>query len=220
MKLIGPYSLVSCNYFEVEKDSRLLLLSFQLFKRNLQKFYGIFMTETTKQYDSVIHTCRTLFINKMKDYGSAWRILRLPSLTDQIFIKAQRIRSLQQNDERKVDEGEASEFIGIINYSIMALIQLEKGVVEQPDLSLEEAIQLYDAQVAITKQLMLDKNHDYGEAWRDMRVSSLTDLILQKLLRVKQIEDNQGKTLVSEGIDANYQDMINYSVFALIHLNA
>ena len=134
------------------------------------------MPDTVKQYDAVIETCRTLFINKMKDYGSAWRILRLPSLTDQIFIKAQRIRSLQQNAERKVDEGEASEFIGIINYSVMALIQLEKGVVEQPDLSLEEAIKLYDEKVTITKELMLDKNHDYGEAWRDMRVSSLTDL--------------------------------------------
>jgi hypothetical protein len=176
------------------------------------------MPNTSEQYNSVIETCRTLFRNKMKDYGSAWRILRLPSLTDQIFIKAQRIRSLQQNSERRVDEGEVSEFIGIINYSVMALIQLEKGVVEQPDLSPEDATQLYDEQIAITKQLMLDKNHDYGEAWRDMRVSSLTDLIIQKLLRVKQIEDNQGKTLVSEGIDANYQDMVNYSVFALIHL--
>ena len=176
------------------------------------------MQDTSKQYDAVIEKCRSLFINKMKDYGSAWRILRLPSLTDQIFIKAQRIRSLQQNSVRKVDEGEVSEFIGIINYCIMALIQLEKGVVEQPDMSLEEATQQYDEKVAITKQLMMDKNHDYGEAWRDMRVSSLTDLILQKLLRVKQIEDNSGKTLVSEGIDANYQDMINYSVFALIHI--
>jgi len=176
------------------------------------------MPKTSEQYNSVIETCRTLFINKMKDYGSAWRILRLPSLTDQIFIKAQRIRGLQQNAERKVDEGEMSEFIGIINYSVMALIQLERGVVEQPDLSLEVATQLYDEKVAVTKQLMMDKNHDYGEAWRDMRVSSLTDLILQKLLRVKQIEDNKGKTLVSEGIDANYQDMINYAVFAMIHL--
>ena len=176
------------------------------------------MQNTSKQYDAVISICRDLFINKMKDYGSAWRILRLPSLTDQIFIKAQRIRSLQENDVRKVDEGERSEFIGIINYCVMALVQLDKGVVEQPDLSVEEATKLYDEKVAITKQLMLDKNHDYGEAWRDMRVSSLTDLILQKLLRVKQIEDNSGKTLVSEGIDANYQDMINYAIFALIHL--
>ena len=177
------------------------------------------MQNTSKQYDAVIDTCKSLFIKKMSDYGSAWRILRLPSLTDQIFIKAQRIRSLQQNDVRKVDEGEASEFIGIINYCIMALIQLEKGVVEQPDMSTEEATKLYEEKVAITKQLMEDKNHDYGEAWRDMRVSSLTDLILQKLLRVKTIENNAGKTLVSEGIDANYQDMINYAIFAMIHLN-
>ena len=177
------------------------------------------MQKTSKEYDEVVKICRTLFVNKMKDYGSAWRILRLPSLTDQIFIKAQRIRSLQQNDVRKVNEGEASEFIGIINYSIMALIQLEKGVVEQPDLSLDESVELYDKHITITKSLMEAKNHDYGEAWRDMRISSLTDLILQKLLRVKQIEDNKGKTLVSEGIDANYQDMINYSIFALILLD-
>ena len=176
------------------------------------------MQQTSKQYDAVIEKCRSLYSNKLKDYGCAWRILRLPSLTDQIFIKAQRIRQLQENITRKVEEGEVSEFMGIINYSVMALIQLEKGVAEQPDLSAEEAIKLYDKHVAITKSLMEDKNHDYGEAWRDMRVSSLTDLILQKLLRVKQIEDNKGKTIVSEGIDANYQDMINYAVFALIHL--
>lgn len=174
------------------------------------------MSNTSQEYDKVIAICRQLYINKMKDYGSAWRILRLPSLTDQIFIKAQRIRSLQQNDVRKVDEDETGEFIGIINYSIMALIQLDLGVVEQPDLDVAKATELYDAKVSLTKSLMEAKNHDYGEAWRDMRVSSLTDLILQKLLRVKQIEDNQGKTIVSEGIDANYQDMINYSVFALI----
>lgn len=178
------------------------------------------MVTTAQQYDTVIHTCKSLFVKKMKDYGSAWRILRLPSLTDQIFIKAQRIRSLQENKEQKIDEGQVSEFIGIINYSLMALIQIEKGIVEQPDLELEEAIELFDHHASITKELMLAKNHDYGEAWREMRVSSLTDLILQKLLRVKQIEDNQGKTLVSEGIDANYQDMINYAVFALIHLEA
>ncbi len=176
------------------------------------------MADTSAQYDAIISQCRDLYTKKMKDYGSAWRILRLPSLTDQIFIKAQRIRGLQQNDVQKVDEGQQSEFIGIINYCIMALIQLDRGVVEQPDLDLAEATSDYDKKIALTKQLMMDKNHDYGEAWRDMRVSSLTDLILQKLLRVKQIEDNQGKTLVSEGIDANYQDMINYAVFALIHL--
>ena len=177
------------------------------------------MPNTSNQYDLVVEQCRNLFTKKMSDYGSAWRILRLPSLTDQIFIKAQRIRQLQENDVRKVDEDEKSEFIGIINYSIMALIQLELGVVENPDLSSEEATELYDKHIMITKELMENKNHDYGEAWRDMRVSSLTDLIIQKLLRVKQIEDNEGKTLVSEGIDANYQDMINYAVFAMIHLN-
>jgi len=178
------------------------------------------MQDTSTQYDAVIERCRNLFLKKMGDYGSAWRILRLPSLTDQIFIKAQRIRSLQENEVRKVDEGEASEFVGIINYCIMALVQIDKGVVDQPDMATDEAIMLYNEKIALTKQLMLDKNHDYGEAWRDMRVSSLTDLILQKLLRVKQIEDNDGKTEVSEGIDANYQDMVNYAVFALIHLEA
>ncbi len=177
------------------------------------------MQKTSEQYDKVITECRNLFDKKMKDYGTAWRILRLPSLTDQIFIKAQRIRQLQENQVRKVNEGEKSEFIGIINYSVMALIQLELGVVEQPDLSDEKASKLYDKHIKITKELMLNKNHDYGEAWREMRVSSLTDLILQKLLRVKQIEDNKGKTIVSEGIDANYQDMINYAVFAMIHLS-
>ncbi len=178
--------------------------------------YTPIMKNTSQEYDAVIAICRQLFINKMKDYGSAWRILRLPSLTDQIFIKAQRIRSLQENDIQKIDEDETGEFIGIINYSIMALIQLELGVVEQPDLDVTTATTWYDTKIELTKTLMEAKNHDYGEAWREMRVSSLTDLILQKLLRVKQIEDNKGKTLVSEGIDANYQDMINYAVFALI----
>ena len=177
------------------------------------------MQNTSKQYDAVISRCRNLFLKKMKDYGCAWRILRLPSLTDQIFIKAQRIRGLQQNKTQRVGEGAVSEFIGIINYCIMALVQIERGIAEQPDLTNEETLLDYDTKIAQTKQLMLDKNHDYGEAWRDMRVSSLTDLILQKLLRVKQIEDNAGQTLVSEGIDANYQDMINYAVFAMIHLN-
>jgi hypothetical protein len=174
------------------------------------------MKDTSKQYDAIINTCRELFVNKMKDYGCAWRILRLPSLTDQIFIKAQRIRGLQENEVRKVDEDEKPEFIGIINYSIMALIQLEMGIATQPDLSVEEAMRLYDEKIELAKELMENKNHDYGEVWRGMRVSSLTDLIIQKLLRVKQIEDNKGKTLVSEGIDANYQDMINYAVFAMI----
>ena len=156
----------------------------------------------------------------MHDYGCAWRILRTSSLTDQIFIKAQRIRTLQQNKTQKVEEGQVSEFIGIVNYCVMALIQLEEGVAEQPDMDAETVMGHYSKQLSTTKSLMEDKNHDYGEAWRDMRVSSLTDLILQKLLRVKQIEDNDGHTLVSEGLSANYQDMINYALFALIHLHA
>ncbi len=176
------------------------------------------MQKTLKQYDYVTSICKSLFEKKMLDYGSAWRILRLSSLTDQIFIKAQRIRGLQKNSIQKVDEGESIEFIGIINYSIMALIQIKKGISEIPDLNEKECISLYDMMMNKTRDLMMDKNHDYGEAWREMRVSSLTDLILQKILRIKQIEDNQGNTLVSEGIDANYTDIINYAIFALIHL--
>lgn len=176
------------------------------------------MSKTASQYDTIIEKCRSLFAKKMQDYGSAWRILRLPSLTDQIFIKAQRIRSIQEQNEQKINEGVESEFMGIINYAIMVLVQIEKGVANQPDLNETEALLAYNTQVGITKDLMEKKNHDYGEAWRDMRVSSLTDLILQKLLRVKQIEDNKGKTIVSEGIEANFQDIINYGVFALIHL--
>ena len=173
---------------------------------------------TSIQYDEVTSICKDLFIKKMSDYGSAWRILRLTSLTDQIFIKAQRIRSLQINKEKKIDEGQEPEFIGIINYSIMALIQIEKGISDDPDMNISQATDAFYNQVKIVKDLMLKKNHDYGEAWKDMRISSLTDLIIQKLLRVKQIEDNHGKTIVSEGVDANYHDIINYSVFALIHL--
>jgi len=174
------------------------------------------MPSTAEQYDKIIAVCRQLYAAKLKDYGCAWRILRLPSLTDQIYIKACRIRSLQENEIRKIDEDESAEFIGIINYSIMALIQLDKGIASQPDLQHQEALDLYDFHIANTKELMMNKNHDYGEAWRDMRISSHTDIILQKLLRIKQIEDNQGKTTVSEGLDANYQDIINYAVFALI----
>ena len=176
------------------------------------------MSRTEQQYTKVTDECRLLFKNKMKDYGCAWRILRLQSLTDQIYTKAQRIRSLQINDNQKILDSESDEFMGIINYSIMALIQIELGVSEQPDLNFKEAMDAYNKHLEITFNLMLNKNHDYGEAWRKMRVSSLTDLILQKLLRIKQIEKNKGKTIVSEGIDANYHDMINYSVFALIHL--
>ena len=176
------------------------------------------MTKTSQQFDLIIKKSSSLFEKKMKDYGSAWRILRSPSLTDQIFIKAQRIRSIQNNQVQKVEEGIASEFIGILNYSIIALIQIDRGVVDQPDMDVEEALSAYLHFAQESKKLMQDKNYDYGEAWREMRVSSLTDLILQKLLRVKQIEDNKGKTFVSEGIDANYFDMVNYAIFALIHL--
>ena len=176
------------------------------------------MVSTQDQYIEIISKCKELFTKKMKDYGCAWRILRLESLTDQVFIKAQRIRGIQTNKKQKISEGQEDEFIGIINYSIMALIQIELGVSDQPDLNNKQALDLYNKHSKITFDLMLKKNHDYGEAWREMRVTSLTDLILQKLLRVKQIEENNGKTIVSEGIDANYQDMVNYSVFAMIHL--
>ena len=174
------------------------------------------MTTTETQFDKIILKCIKIFTNKMKDYGSAWRILRLPSLTDQIYIKAQRIRSLQTKKVKKINEGQDSEFIGIINYSIMSLIQIDNGVVDDPDMEIKQAKMNYNKQIKVVKNLMVNKNHDYGEAWRDMRISSLTDLIIQKLLRVKQIEDNNGETLISEGIDANYHDIINYSVFALI----
>ena len=177
------------------------------------------MNTTLQQYDAAIKLCKNLFLNKMKDYGTAWRNLRPTSLTDQIFIKAQRIKSIEEKGTQKVIDDITSEYIGIINYCIISLIQLELKDDTRLELPYEEVEHLYNKYVKQTKQLMEDKNHDYGEAWRDMRVSSLTDLILQKLLRVKQIEDNKGKTLVSEGIDANYQDMINYSVFALILMN-
>jgi len=178
------------------------------------------MEQTIHEYDLAMVKCKDIFIKKMKDYGCAWRILRLSSLTDQIFIKAQRIRSIEMNDGyQKVGEDIRNEFIGIVNYSIIALIQLEKGIAEQPDMDTKEVDVMYNKLTHIANELMQAKNHDYGEAWRDMRVSSLTDLILQKLLRVKQIEDNKGETLISEGIDANYFDMINYAIFALIKLN-
>jgi hypothetical protein len=174
------------------------------------------MKKTSEQFDRVIQKARDIFIKKMRDYGSAWRVLRLPSFTDQMYIKASRIRQLQENSERKVNEDEIPEFLGLINYAVMALIQLDKGVSEKPDLKLDEAIKLYDEKITEAKNLMFAKNHDYGEAWRDMRISSMTDLIIQKLYRVKQIEENKGQTSISEGIDANYLDIINYAVFALI----
>jgi hypothetical protein len=172
--------------------------------------------KTSQDYNAAIAECRSLFEKKMKDYGSAWRILRTPSMTDQIFIKASRIRSIQMSGVQKVDEDIHGEFIAIINYSIMALVQLELGDTEKADLSLEESLKYYDKYTKQAHDLMMNKNHDYGEAWRDMRQCSFVDIILQKILRIKQIEDNHGKTLVSEGVDANYYDMINYAVFALI----
>lgn len=177
------------------------------------------MERTLRQYDEVTTTCMALFAKKAQDYGTAWRILRVSSLTDQVLIKAQRIRTLQQLGESKVDEGIRPELVGIVNYAAMALVQLEKGVVESPDLTAREAALLVNEQISNARALMLRKNHDYGEAWRSMRVSSLVDLILVKLLRIKQIEDNQGTTLVSEGIDANFLDIANYAVFALILMN-
>jgi hypothetical protein len=174
--------------------------------------------KTSVEYKQVISTCKALFEKKTRDYGTAWRILRLPSITDQIFIKAQRIRSIQDKGVQKVGDPIKDEFIGIINYCVIALIQLKLGSSQQMEMTVEELEPLYDNAVNETYDLLQNKNHDYGEAWREMRVTSITDIILMKLLRVKQIEDNQGKTIVSEGVQANYQDMINYAVFALIKL--
>lgn len=176
------------------------------------------MGNTSEEYLQVIKKCRTIFSKKTKDYGTAWRILRPISLTDQIFIKAQRIRTIQETKENKVGESIEGEFIAIINYCLMALVQLEKDKSLDMDLGEEKALELFDEYAEKAQQLMEKKNHDYGEAWRDMRISSLIDLILMKLLRTKQIEDNKGKTLISEGINANYYDMLNYAVFALILL--
>ena len=176
------------------------------------------MNSTESFYEKIRQECRLVFEKKMSDYGAAWRILRLSSLTDQIYIKAQRIRGIQINKTSKIEEGQEVEFVGLINYSIMCLIQIERGISDEPDFDLETALNEYDKQKGLVKDLLSKKNHDYGEAWKEMRVSSLTDLILQKIFRIKQIEDTEGKTLISEGIDANYHDIINYSVFALIHL--
>jgi hypothetical protein len=176
------------------------------------------LSNTAAEYDAVMRVCRDLFIKKTRDYGTAWRILRMESITDQIFIKAQRIRTLEEKKVSKVDEDITGEYIGIVNYCVMAMMQMDCGPDTPAELSVEQAGSMFDEKAHETRELMFAKNHDYGEAWRDMRISSLTDLILMKLLRVKQIEDNKGQTLASEGIKANYQDMLNYSVFALIKL--
>ena len=175
--------------------------------------------QTAIEYKELIAACKALFAKKTKDYGTAWRILRLPSITDQIYIKAQRIRSIQEKGVQKVGDTIKDEFTGIINYCVIALIQMQLQDSDRMEMKFEELEHLYDGAVGETFELLQNKNHDYGEAWRDMRVGSMTDIILMKLLRVKQIEDNHGKTLVSEGVRANYQDMINYAVFCLIKLS-
>lgn len=174
---------------------------------------------TSAQFDAQIKNCREIFEKKTRDYGTSWRVLRPSSLTDQLFIKAQRIQTIEEAKAKMVDEDERSEFIGLINYAIIGLIQMKLKEDKRIELKEEEALKFYDAEANEIKSLMLAKNHDYGEAWRDMRVSSFTDLILMKLLRIKQIEDNKGKTLISEGIDAGYRDIVNYSIFALIKLS-
>ncbi len=176
------------------------------------------MHNTLQQYDEVVHECMGLFEKKARDYGAAWRIMRVPSMTDQIMIKAQRIRTLQKVRESKVGEGIRPELVGIINYAAMALVQLEMGVPDEPDIDGATASLKVREKIQQARDLMLRKNHDYGEAWRAMRVSSLVDLILMKLLRIKQIEDNEGNTEASEGIDANFLDIVNYAVFAMIHM--
>lgn len=175
--------------------------------------------KTLEQYDDIVKNCKDIFVKKTKDYGTAWRILRPSSLTDQLFIKAKRIRSIEEKQEQRVDDSIEAEFIGLVNYSVMALLQLNLPENTPLELAADEAAQLYSLQIIQTRQLMMNKNHDYGEVWREMRVSSMTDLILMKLLRVKQIEDNDGKTLISEGLEANYMDIINYAIFALIKLS-
>lgn len=176
--------------------------------------------QTVGEYKEVIKACKDIFLKKTQDYGTAWRILRLSSITDQIFIKAQRIRSIQMKGKQLVDDDITGEFIGIINYCVIALIQMNLTDNDPLEMTVDTLEPLYDKHVNETMALLMNKNHDYGEAWRDMRVSSMTDIILMKLLRVKQIEDNQGKTIISEGIDANYMDMINYAVFCMILMGA
>lgn len=183
------------------------------------RFFILIMSRTPEEFDKVIEICRNIFTKKLQDYGSSWRIMRPQSVTDQIFIKANRIRSIEIKGVSKVNEGIRSELIAIVNYGIIGLIQLELGTAETADLSPEKATELYSKYAHEAKTLMLDKNHDYDEAWRMMRMESYTDLILMKIYRTKQIESNQGKTLISEGIDANYFDMINYAVFGLIKID-
>ena len=176
------------------------------------------MSNTLQKFDEWTARCRALLLNKHQDYGSSWRILRPSSLTDQLYIKAKRLRSIEEKGTQKIDDSREDEYVGLINYSLLAILQLQLSEDDPLELSAERVATLYDAEVATTRDLLAAKNHDYGEAWRDMRISSITDLMLAKLLRIKQIEDNRGATLVSEGIAANYRDIINYAVFSLIKL--
>lgn len=175
--------------------------------------------KTENQYWDVITNCKGIFLNKTKDYGTSWRLFRLPSITDQIYIKANRIRTIEENGVTKIDEGRESEFMGIINYCIIALIQLDLENDTREDLKVDEVEKLYDEKIKATFDLMMLKNHDYGEAWRSMRIGTFSDMILVRIKRIKQIEENEGETIDSEGIDANYQDMINYAIFAMIKIN-
>lgn len=177
------------------------------------------MTKTEEQFEKEIKTCREIFEKKTRDYGTSWRILRLPSLTDQIFIKANRIRSIEETGENRIGDDVRGEYIAMVNYAVMALIQQELADSSTMELPIDKALELYDKHLGSTVRLMLDKNHDYGEAWRQMRISSMTDLILMKLRRIKQIEDNDGNTLISEGVEGGYMDIINYSLFCLIRLS-
>lgn len=179
----------------------------------------ITMAKTEDQFDKAIQVCRDVYSKKLKDYGAAWRIMRPCSITDQIFIKANRIRTLETKGDHRVDEGIQPELIGIVNYAIMGMIQLSKGFADGDDISVDEALSLYDEYMQKTRTLMLAKNHDYDEAWRSMRTTSYTDLILMKIYRTKQIESNNGKTIISEGIEANYMDMVNYAIFGLIKID-
>ena len=178
------------------------------------------MSKTSQQFDSIVKQCKDIFIKKMLDYGSAWRVMRNPSIVDQIFIKTQRIRTIDDKGTQKIKEDIGSDYIGIVNYSIIGLIQLELELAgdTRQEISVEEAGKLFDKFALQAKSLMENKNHDYGEAWRDLRLGSFADLILQKILRMRQIDDHKGKTLISEGVDANYHDMINYAIFALIKI--
>lgn len=210
-----PYDMNNSTLVQLYLDISVEMLKFAAIFENIMAN----LAKTEQQFKDVLKECRTLFQKKLHDYGASWRILRPSSLTDQLYIKAKRIRSLEIKKESLVGEGIRPEFIALINYGIVGIIQLEKGYVDEVDISSDEALQLYDKYASEALQLMTRKNHDYDEAWRSMRVSSYTDFILTKIQRVKEIEDIQGDTLVSEGIDANYMDIINYAVFGVIKMS-